>query len=85
MQELHSLGIFIILILISNISIIDVPIFRYLILSQPQPQHKVTQVQHSGWVGHENDFANKQGHNNNNNNDNNNNDNNNNNNKITLG
>ena len=28
------------------------------ILSQPQPQHNLTQPQHSGWVGHENDFAN---------------------------
>ena len=28
------------------------------IFSQPQPQHNVTQPQHSGWVGHENDFAN---------------------------
>ena len=26
-------------------------------LSQPQPQHNVTQPQHRGWVGHENDFA----------------------------
>ena len=27
------------------------------VLSQPQPQHNLTQPQHSGWVGHENDFA----------------------------
>ena len=26
-------------------------------LSQPQTQHNVTQPQHSGWVGHENDFG----------------------------
>ena len=33
-------------------------IWYFLILSQPQPQHNVTQPQHSCWVGHENDFAN---------------------------
>ena len=29
-----------------------------MILSQIQQQHNVTQPQHSGWGGHENDFAN---------------------------
>ena len=33
-------------------------IVQWKVLSQPQPQHNVTQPQYSGWVGHENDFAN---------------------------
>ena len=28
------------------------------VLLQPQTQHNGTQPQYSGWVGHENDFAN---------------------------
>ena len=32
------------------------------VLSQPQPQHNLTQPQHSGWVGHENDFTNPTHH-----------------------
>ena len=31
-------------------------------LSQPQPKHNITQPQHSGLVGHENDFANPTHH-----------------------
>ena len=31
-------------------------IVQWKVLSQPQPQHNVTQSQHSGRIGHENDF-----------------------------
>ena len=42
------------------------------LFSQPQPQHNVTQPQHSGWVGHENNTNTNNNNNNNNNNRNNN-------------
>ena len=40
----------------NNIDFPNTLIFN--VLSHPQPQHNVTQPQHTGWVGHENDFAN---------------------------